>query len=428
MNHMNPLLNHSMATPLAPVPRITIDAFCQTKPVARFVADAFKDPILTRAKTDLLEGGLHDAIAYYSTGSGTPSVIVLEIGPDEDNFLPVLDELATHCAETTNVIVIGHRNSVRIHRALQDRNVRDYLVVEELDRFDIIRAISRIYSEDSGVGHGHVTAVIGSVGGAGVTTVASNLAASLASIVPSSVLVDLNFGFGASAFNFNQEPKQDISEALSTPERIDANLLERLLVQCDDNLAILPAPATLDKTWDVREDAVSRIIETLRRDNTNLVLDMPRVWTNWTLLALQVSTEVILVVTPSLLSIRNAQETVAALDRIGKRPRLIVNRHSGPKSSDPSIADITKALSGLEPDAVLAYDRDLHHEASENARMLAQVQPNNPTAQSLKEIARSLAGVVTSNAVEQAASPPSSGLSSLIGRLSKALPSRAKSN
>jgi pilus assembly protein CpaE len=427
MNHMNHHLTHSTATPLAPVPRITIDAFCQTKPVARFVAEAFKDPILTRAKGDLLEGGLHDAIAYYSAGNGTPSVIVLEVGPDEENFLPVLDDLANHCADTTNVIVIGHKNSVRIHRALQDRNVQDYLVVEELDRFDIVRAISRIYSEESGVGHGHVTSVIGSVGGAGVTTIASNLAADLASIVPSSVLVDLNFGFGAAAYTFNQEPKQDVSEALLTPERIDANLLERLLVQCDGNLAILPAPATLEKTWDVREDAVSRIIETLRRDNTNLVLDMPRVWTNWTSLALQVSTEILLVVTPTLLSIRNAQEAVAALDRLGKRPRLIVNQHGGPKSSDTPIADITKALSGLEPDAVFAYDRALHHEASENARMLAQVQPNNPASVALKDLARSLAGVAAPGTVE-AGPAKGSALSALVQRLSSVVPKRTKSN
>ena len=428
MNHMNPHLSHSMATPLAPVPRITIDAFCQSKPVAKIVNEAFKDPIMTRAKAALLEGGLRDAIGYYSAGNGTPSVIVLEVGPEEANFLPVLDELAAHCSQTTNVIIIGHVNSVRIHRALQDRNVRDYLVVEELERLDLVRAVSRIYSETSGVDHGHVTAVIGSVGGAGASTIACNLASNLASIVPSSVLVDLNFGFGAAAFNFNQEPKQDISEALFTPERIDANLLERLLVQCDDNLAILPAPSNLEKTWDIREDAVARIIDTLRRDNSNLVLDMPRIWTQWSSLALQVSNEVILVVTPTLLSLRNAQETVAALDRLGKRPRLIVNQHGGAKSQDLSIADISKSLSGLEPTAVLPFDRALHREASEEARMLSQVQPNGVAALALRDLARSLAGI---NMVEDdtaARAGKASGLGALMRRFSNLRAQKSKSN
>ncbi|MBD2745778.1 AAA family ATPase [Microvirga sp. BT688] len=426
MNHMNPHLSHSMAAPLAPVPRITMDAFCQTKPVAKIVNEAFKDPILTRAKAGIMEGGLRDAIDYYSK-TPTPSVIVLEVAPEEANFLSALDDLATHCSQTTNVIVIGHVNSVRIHRALQDRNVRDYLVVEELDRLDLVRAVSRIYSETSGVDHGHVTAVIGSVGGAGTSTIACNLASNLASLVSSSVLVDLNFGFGAAAFNFNQEPKQDVSEALFTPERIDANLLERLLVQCDDNLAILPAPANLEKTWDIREDAVARIIETLRRDNSNLVLDMPRVWTQWTSLALQVSNEVILVVTPTLLSLRNAQETVAALDRLGKRPRLIVNQHAGSKSSDLSIEDISKSLSGLEPTAVLPFDRALHREASEEARMLAQVQPNGIATLALRELARSLAGVNTLEDNTAAGSGKTSGLAGLMRRFSGIVPQKTKS-
>ena len=76
-----------------------------------------------------------------------------------------------------------------------------------------------------------------------------------------------DIAFGTAGLDFNQDPPQGIAEAVFAPERLDSNLLDRLLSRCSDNLALLAAPAVLDRTVDLDEQG--------NRFNPNKVLFDP---------------------------------------------------------------------------------------------------------------------------------------------------------
>ena len=87
---------------------------------------------------------------------------------------------------------------------------------------------------------------------------------SRASSATATVIVDLDIAFGTAGLDFNQDPPQGVAEAVFAPDRLDGNLVDRLLSKCGDNLSLLAAPAMLDRTIDLTETALDQLLDILR--------------------------------------------------------------------------------------------------------------------------------------------------------------------
>ena len=140
------------------------------------------------------------------------------------------------------------------------------------------------------------------------------------------VIVDLDLAFGTAGLDFNQDPPQGIAEAVFAPDRVDANLIDRLLSKCSDQLSLLAAPATLDRLYDLPESAFDAIIDMLRATSPCSVLDVPHHWTAWTKRVLVGADEVVIVASPDLANLRNTKTLLDAL-------RQARRNDAAPKSS-----------------------------------------------------------------------------------------------
>ena len=123
-------------------------------------------------------GGMAAAIEAYQS-SPTPNVIILESENRNSDILAALDQLANYCDAGTRVIVIGHMNDVTLYRELVRRGVSDYLI-SPVDVLQIVRAICGLYSAPDAKPVGRIVAVVGAKGGVGASTVAHNIAFSIA--------------------------------------------------------------------------------------------------------------------------------------------------------------------------------------------------------------------------------------------------------
>src|SRR5262249_46123909 len=90
---------------IAPSPRISVQAFCETVEVASAVQAAGEDRRLGKAHLKIQMGGITAAIEAYSNAP-TPNVVVLEAEGRAD-ILSGLDHLASVCDSGTRVVVIG---------------------------------------------------------------------------------------------------------------------------------------------------------------------------------------------------------------------------------------------------------------------------------------------------------------------------------
>src|SRR5262249_53404771 len=147
---------------------------------------------------------------------------------------------------------------------------------------DLIRTICGLYVNPDKPFAGRVIAVIGARGGVGASTVAHNLAWSIAERQESgAMLVDLDLSFGTAALDFNPDPQQSVADVLMAPDRVDDIFLERVTTKHTQRLQMLTAPATLEREFELDSNAFEMVIDRIRRTSPFVVLDLPHVWTSW---------------------------------------------------------------------------------------------------------------------------------------------------
>ena len=94
---------------------------------------------------------------------------------------------------------------------------------------------------------------------------AHNLAWSISRDVQlATVIVDLDLAFGTAGLDFNQDPPQSIAEAVFAPDRLDTNLIDRLLSKCTDTSLSSPRLPTLERPYDFGETAFDGVFDVLR--------------------------------------------------------------------------------------------------------------------------------------------------------------------
>jgi pilus assembly protein CpaE len=377
---------------IAPAPRISIQAFCETVEVATAVEAAGSDRRLAKAHLKMQMGGVAAALEAYQS-SPTPNVIILEAEGRGDGILAGLDALADVCDPGSRVIVVGRVNDVLLYRELMRRGVSEYLVLP-IGPLDIVRAISGLYASPE-TKLGRVIAVTGAKGGVGASTVAHNIGWSIAhDLSLDAVVTDLDLAYGTAGLDYNQDPAQGIADAVFSPERIDTAFVDRLLAKCTDHLSLLAAPATLDRVYDFGTEAFDAIFDSLRATVPCVVLDVPHQWTGWTRRALMSADDVLIVAAPDLANLRNAKNLIDLLRAArpnDNRPYYCLNQFGVPKRPEIKPADFAKALDN-EPLATIPFDPQLFGTAANNGQMIAEISAGHRSTEMFRHLAQVLTG------------------------------------
>jgi pilus assembly protein CpaE len=378
---------------IAPAPRVSVQAFCETVETAAAVQAAGEDRRLGKAHVKIQMGGMTAAIEAYRN-SATPNVIVIEAEHRAEDILGGLDQLAEVCDAGTRVIVIGRVNDVTLYRELTRRGVSDYLIAP-VGTIDVVRSICGLYSAPDAKPVGRIVAVVGAKGGVGASTIAHNIAYSIGrDLSVDSVVADLDLAFGTAGLDYNQDPPQGIADAVFSPDRIDTGFVDRLLSKCTDHLSLLAAPATLDRVYDFGADAFDSILDTLRSSIPCTVLDVPHQWAGWTKRLLVSADDILVVAAPDLANLRNAKNLVDLLRAArpnDHRPFYCLNQVGVPKRPEITPADFAKALED-QPLASIPFEPQIFGTAANNGQMIAEVSSGHKTAEMLRQLAQVLTG------------------------------------
>ncbi|MBZ9732121.1 CpaE family protein [Mesorhizobium sp. CA18] len=399
---------------LRPVPRISIQAFCETEGVANPVERAGEDRRMAKAHLKVHMGGIPTAIEFYQSAP-TPNLILLESRSEPQQLLEQLGHLSEHCDPSSKVVVIGHYNDVGLYRELIRSGISEY-VIAPVSMTDIVSVVSSIFVDPDSEPIGRSIAFIGAKGGVGSSTIAHNVAWAMSSLFKSEVVIaDLDLAFGTANINFDQDPAQGIAEAVFSPERVDEVYLDRLLAQCAEHLSLLAAPSTLERVYDFESEAFAQIIETAQRSAPLLVLDVPHVWSGWTKSTLIKADEIVITATPELANLRNTKNMVDMLKRLRPNdppPKLIINQAGVPKRPEIAASDFAEPL-GITPMAVINFEPLLFGNAANNGRMLSEMDAKSPVVTTINEIAHVLTGRSEIKTRKKA------GLGSILGKLSR---------
>lgn len=378
---------------IAPLPRVSIQAFCETSEVAQLVQSVAADRRMDKAHVKIQMGGIAAAVEAYR-GAPTPNVIVVENVQARSELIHGLDMLSEFCDSGTKVVIIGHINDVLLYRELINRGVSEYVIVP-VQTLDMVRALSHLFRAPGATPVGRTVAFVGARGGVGSSTVSHNVAWAVArSLALDTVIVDLDLAFGTAGLDFNQDPPQGIGDIVFAPDRIDNALVDRLLSKCTDHLSLLAAPSTLERTYDFDEDAFDGVIDILRTNVPMIVLDIPHAWSAWSRRVAMAADEIIIVATPDLASLRNAKNMVDSY-RLSRQndtaPRLVLNMVGVPKRPEIKIADFAKALES-EPIDIIPFDPPIFGTAANNGQMIAETAAASKPAEMFLTIAQIVTG------------------------------------
>jgi pilus assembly protein CpaE len=404
------------------VPRIAIHVFAERQDTLAAAQRAGQDRRLSRATTQIRVGGVPAAVEAYQH-EPTPPLIIVECLDDPHTLLRQVDALAEVCDAGTKVVVIGAMNDIILFRELMRRGVSEYLVAP-IEPLQLISAIGGLFADPAQPFVGRSIAFVGARGGAGSSSVAHNTAYAMSErIGANTVIVDYDLPFGTAGLDFNQDPLNGVADALGQPDRLDATLLDRMMVRCTDKLSLFAAPATLDVDWDISPDAFEEVTSRIRSTAPFVVLDLPHLWSGWMRKTLIAADEVVVVATPDLASLRNAKNMIDLI-KSGRPndapPRLVLNQMGMPGRPEIPAKDFGAAL-GVHPSLIIPFDAKLFGAAANNGQMIIDAGAKSKAAEAFQTLAQ----IVSCRELPAVAGPkgkapkPQSESKSLFGQLFK---------
>lgn len=380
-------------TVAAQIPRVSIHIFCEKPETAEAFQKATEDRRLSKAHVTVQMGGIWGGAEHFKE-LPTPNLIIVETIETGNVIFDQLAELASVCDPSTKVIVIGQQNDITMYRELIRQGVSEYLVTP-LSPLTIIESISSLYVDPSAPPIGRNIAFISSRGGAGSSTLAHNFGWLISEkIKDDTVIVDLDLAFGTTGLDFNEDPTQGIGDAITSPERVDEVLLDRLLTKHSDRLSLFTSPGTLDREFDLDPSAFESVLDMVRKTVPYVVLDIPHIWTAWSKSVLFSADDIVVVATPDLASLRNTKNLFELLKAV--RPNdapanLVMNQTGIAKRPEIPTKEFAEAV-GTEPVATLPFEPQLFGTASNNGQMLAEVDEKSAIVDDLQRLASNLTG------------------------------------
>ena len=257
--------------------------------------------------------------------------------------------------------------------------------------------------------NGKIIDVIGSKGGVGSTTLAVNLAASLASQNPSRsvALIDMNLLFGEIPLFLDFTPSYHWGEIVRNITRLDPTLLMSILHEHPARLHVLPSPSQLNSTAEATPEIIEHLLNLMKTIFDYIVVDSGHVTDQTSMKILELADTVLLVAILSLPCLTNLSKSLQLFEDLGypeeERTRIIMNRYI--KNSDISIKDAEKSI-GKEVFHAIPNDFKLTMSAINQGKTLSQIAPKSAVARSIEELAQTFAQKETSKA----------GTSSFLGR------------
>jgi pilus assembly protein CpaE len=194
--------------------------------------------------------------------------------------------------------------------------------------------------------HARVIVVVSPKGGSGKTAVSSNLSVALAQRHPGRVVaVDLDTQFGDLGTALSLTPERTFAQ-LARATQIDATTLKLHLTPAANGLFVLAGANDPAEADSISHRHVSLVLPLLAQNFDFVVIDTAAGLDELTLAALECATDLLLVSSLDVTSIRSLRKAVDALDTIGVKANrhLVLNRADAKVGLDPSDAEAAMSM------------------------------------------------------------------------------------
>lgn len=325
------------------------------------------------------------------------NVDVLALGPD----FPLEEALSIASAldrqrPDVSVVLVTHATSSLYQQALR-AGVRDLLAPDALDAevrevFERAAQVSKdrrttLRSAEANTTAGRVITILSPKGGTGKTTVTTNLALALAEAAPGKVvLVDLDLQFGDAVSGLGLVPEHTMADAARAVKGLDAMTLKVFLTPHPSDLYTLCAPELPAQGEEITAEQATQVLQLLASEFDYVVVDTSAGLGEHALAAIECATDLVLVCSMDVPSVRGLHKELAALDQLGMTSQarhFVLNRADSRVGLD--VDDVEAAL-GLQVDVALPSTRVVPLSVNQGTPAIT-ADPRSPIARKLRELA-----------------------------------------
>jgi pilus assembly protein CpaE len=277
-------------------------------------------------------GGLAACLAALEA---RPSAILLiDAEPDPAAALLLVQEIFERYAPA-RVFLAGPANDPDLILKSQRAGASEFLPLP-LDRRNLLDAVQRLWRRLASDGHtsgrqrGRLLTFESAKGGCGSTTLATNLAVTLAEQGGSIILVDLDLSGGDVALLLNLKPSFGVADVAQNVHRLDRELLAAMTLKHASGLHVLPSIENPERSAGLERAQIAQILNFLREQFDRVVVNTGEGTDLLSLISLNQGDLVHLVTCLDLLALRRAQwalKRIALQGIPGELIRLVINRY-----------------------------------------------------------------------------------------------------
>jgi len=271
-----------------------------------------------------------------------PDVILMDINMPVKDGIRATEEI-TVLAPDTNVIMISVQGEQEYLKKAMAAGARDFIVKpfdgdELIETVQRVNGISRKRKESKFTQaipeeiHSKVISVFSTKGGVGKTTIATNLAVSLARLTRKKVaLVDLDLQFGDVAVMLNVSLRSTISDLIKEFNLLEESNIEDYMVTHFSGIKVLSAPPKPEYAEYITPAHITKIIECLKSKFHYVVIDTSNIFNEVVLTSLDLSDQVLYVSTldlPTIKNIKSGLDIMESLHYSNSKIRIVLNKAS----------------------------------------------------------------------------------------------------
>jgi len=276
-----------------------------------------------------------DPEAEGASSDGTPveplDVAMVLFNGDEDKSLAYLQSQSAQAERPALFGLLKERSPGLMKRVI--RAGADELLFQPLDPGDLTRALLKISETRIRAARhdgGTVISIAGITGGAGVSTIAANLALALRFQLDKRVaLLDLDLQTSNLAVLLNVEPEFTIMPLCRLEKKIDSIQLEAALTKHSSGVYLLAAPKRIEEGEIISDSTVGTIIDFMRDMFDFVIVDCGSHLDENSVAAWERSNHLLYVLTQSVSSVRSAWRFIDLFERLSLavEPHYVLNRY-----------------------------------------------------------------------------------------------------
>jgi len=321
-------------------------------------------------------------------------LLIFELGDDIEKDVELIQSLLNSDAVGEVLLTSPDADSKMLMKAIKS-GAKEFFA-QPIDEEEVRQALEGFQKRRENSGNksarqlGKIIDVVGSKGGVGTTTIAVNLAVSLAEKKhnQSVALVDLNMLFGDIPLFLSLKPNYHWGEITKNIARLDSNFLMNILCRHSSGVYVLPAPSYLNGYPKATPEIMRNLLGHMQKMFDYVVVDGGQSINDTSLSVIEMSNNVLLVSLLSLACLSSTNKVIKSLNDMGYLPRedirVVANRCL--KKADISMADAEKGID-QEIFWTIPNDYKMTMSAINKGQALSQIADNNPVAKNLRDLA-----------------------------------------